>query len=135
MEDSFDLFLDDISRCFLERDLALWQSRLILPFSVVTKDNPIILPDAAAVEQNFQHYLTAMEVMELDLVARQAISLEDCNDGTWLGTFVTRLVSKGILATAPYTATALLQRVDGRFRMASMLNGRGHREWTGIEGS
>lgn len=134
MSDTFEHFLDDISRCFLDRDLALWQSRLILPFSIVTKDAPIILSDAAAVAENFDHYLTAMEVMQLDLVARQAVSFEDCHDGTWLGTFVTRLVSKGMLATEPYAATALLQRIDGRLRMSSMLNARGHRDWTGIEG-
>ncbi|MGX9357271.1 hypothetical protein ACS3SW_19485 [Roseobacteraceae bacterium S113] len=134
MSQDFDAFLDDISQCFVERDLALWRSRLLLPFSVITQEGPVVLPSEGAVAENFGHYLTAMDAMQLDMVDRRAISLEDCKDGTYLGTFETRLVSRGQLATAPYTATALLRYEAGRLRMASMLNGRGHREWTGVSG-
>lgn len=110
-------------------------SRLLLPLSIVTKDGPVLMPDKAAVEQNFQHYLTAIDRMSIDLVDRSVVSLENCQDGTWLGTFQSRLVSKGTLATAPYTSTALLQFRDYKFRMSSMLNGRGHSEWTGFIGA
>ena len=73
--------------------------------------------------------------MALDFVDRTPISLEECPDGTWLGTFQTRLLSQEILATKPYTSTALLQMSDGRLRMSSMLNARGHFEWTGVTDS
>ena len=132
MEQEFESFLDDISVCFTRRDADLWRSRIWLPFSIVTKKGVTALPTEDAVFRNFRHYLTAMDVMALDLVDRHAVSLEDCRDGTWLGTFQTRLVSQGALATAPYTSTALLQIYEDRFRMSSMLNGRGHTEWTGI---
>lgn len=135
MRDGFNRFLDDISRCFTERDLDLWMSRLKLPFSIVTRTGPVVMADRNAVTQNFHHYLTAMQIMNVDLVVRRAVSLENCKDGTWLGTFETRLVSGGILTTAPYTSTALLQEEEGRLRMSSMLNGRGHSEWTHIEGA
>lgn len=135
MQDRFEGFLDDISRCFIERDVDLWRSCLLLPFSVITRNGPVILRTDAAVAENFQHYLTAMEVMSVDLIDRRAIGLEDCNDGTWLGTYETRLVRQEALATAPYTSTALLQLTRGKFRMSSILNGRGHSEWTGVEGA
>lgn len=131
----FESFLNDISVCFLNDDLALWQSRLIMPFSVIVKTGPIVLATPADVETNFNHYKTASAAMELDLIVRNPVSLEDCQDGTWLGTFETRLVSRGQLATAPYTATALLQVDAGRVRMSSMLNGRGHSDWTGEFGT
>ncbi len=135
MGEEFDAFLNDISRCFVERDVELWLSRLRLPFSIVTRTGPTVMSDRDAIERNFQHYLTAMQIMNVDLIDRRAISIEDCKDGTWLGTFETRLVSDGRLTTAPYTATALLQRAAGRLLMSSMLNGRGHAEWTSIEGA
>lgn len=134
MLDEFDNFLTDISRCFIQRDLPLWRSRLILPLSIVTKTGPIVLADDEAVARNFALYLKASEIMDLDFVDRSAIAIEDCNDGSWLGTFQTRLLSKNILATAPYTSTALLQLVESRFCMSSMLNGRGHSEWTRVKG-
>ncbi len=90
------------------------------------------MPTEEAVAKNFDHYLAACEIMRLDLVDRRIISLDDCNDGTWLGTYETRLISNQILATAPYTSTSLLHFERGRFRMSSMLNGRGHSEWTGV---
>lgn len=135
MGEGFNSFLEDISACFVERDSCLWLSRLILPFSFVTKNGVIVLNSQNEVETNFNLYLKAMDAMDLDLVDRTAVSIEDCKDGTWLGTFTTRLLSNGVLATAPYTSTALLHWLDGRYRMSSMLNARGHSEWTGVEGA
>ena len=132
--DSFEQFLNDISVCFLQRRFSMWRSRLQLPFSIITRNGPVTMPDDAAIRVNFDFYLRACDVMRLDLIDRRAIALEDCKDGTWLGTFETRLVSDGVLATAPYTATALLHWVDTRWHMSSMLNGRGHDDWTGQAG-
>lgn len=126
----FECFLDDISCCFIEQDVKLWMSRLTLPFTIVTKDGPTVMATDAAVKDNFDCYLKACEIMQLDLIDRTIVALEDCQDGTWLGTFKTRLLSRQILATAPYTSTALLTLQNSRFRMSSMLNGRGHTDWT-----
>ena len=134
VQDEFTLFLRDISDCFIQINLSKWKKRLILPFSIITRDGPILMSTEACIEKNFQHYLTAMEIMRLDLIDRHPVNLEDCEDGTWLGTFQTRLLSDGALVVAPYTSTSLLQLVDGEFRMSSMLNGRGHKDWTGIDG-
>ena len=127
---AFEEFLDDISRCFITRELYVWTSRLILPFSIVTRYGPVVMPTEEHVSASFNLYLVACDVMQLDLIDRRIISLDDCKDGTWLGTFETRLVRKETLATSPYTATALLHHRGGRFKMSSMLNGRGHQEWT-----
>jgi hypothetical protein len=103
-----------------------------MPFSIITKDGPLVLPTEAAINENFEQYLNACDAMRLDLVGRIVVSLDDCQDGTWLGTFQTRLLSQNALATAPYTSTSLLQFRDDRFCMSSMLNGRGHTEWTNV---
>ena len=132
MQVQFNAFLEDISRCFVERDCDLWMSRLVLPFSIITKARPTLLPTKDAVASNFRLYLKAMDALSIDILDRNSISLEDCADGTWLGTFQTRLLSNDALKTAPYTSTALLHYENERFRMSSMLNGRGHTEWTGV---
>lgn len=134
MADTFEDFLNDISRCFLEPSFNLWRSRLILPFTIVTQKGPVVLANSAALHRNFAHYLQAIEILQIDVIDRSIVSFETCEDGTILGTFQTRLVSNGMLSTDLYTATALLQRIDERLRMSSMLNGRGHHEWTGIAG-
>lgn len=127
----FESFLDDISRCFIQRNVELWMSRITLPFTIITRDGPNVLKTPQAVIENFGYYLQACKVMRLDLIVRTVVSLENCDDGTWLGTFQTRLLSNQILATAPYTSTALLTLQNDHFRMSSMLNGRGHTDWTG----
>ncbi|GAA6178975.1 hypothetical protein NBRC116594_04130 [Shimia sp. NS0008-38b] len=131
MNIAFELFLDDISRAFLKCDFELWRSRLELPLSLITKSNAVVLETEDAVVENFALYLQAVDVMGLDLIHRTPISLEKCPDGTWLGTFQTRLLRQETLTTPPYTSTALLHDIDGRFAMSSMLNARGHTEWTG----
>lgn len=127
----FRQFLEDISMCFVTQEITDWSNRISLPFTIVTKEGPVVMTDGRAVEENFRSYLTACEIMSIDLITRRPIQLEDCGDGTWLGTYETRLLSHGRLATQPYISTALLHW-DGRaFKMSSILNGRGHHDWTG----
>ncbi|MBE1293069.1 MAG: hypothetical protein GJ677_11315 [Rhodobacteraceae bacterium] len=133
MDTEFERFLTDISDAFIDRKFDQWRDRLILPFSLVTKLKPIVLATEDAVRDSFHQYLVAAKMMNLDLIDRVPISLEACPDGTWLGTFRTRMLSGAHLATAPYTSTALLHNAEGRFRMSSMLNARGHQDWTGVE--
>jgi len=133
MKSEFEHFLTDISNAFIECNFDQWRNRLLLPFSLVTKLKPIVLTNDAAVAKNFEQYLVAAKMMNLDLIDRVPISLEECPDGTWLGTLRTRMLCGAHLATAPYTSTALLHDIDGRFRMSSMLNARGHQDWTGVE--
>lgn len=127
----FKEFLDDISECFMQRDVGLWRHRIVLPFSIITRDGPIVLKTDEAVASNFESYLLACKTMSLNMISRRPISLEDCADGTWLGTYETRLLANDLLATNPYTATALLTVHEGVVRMSSILNGRGHHEWSG----
>lgn len=127
----FREFLDDISDCFLKRDVGPWRRRIILPFSIITRDGPVVMETDEAVAANFQNYVMACEMMSLNMIARRPLSLEDCADGTWLGTYETRLLANGLLATDPYISTALLSWNGDVVRMSSILNGRGHHEWTG----
>lgn len=128
-QDRFDRFLNDITQCFIEKDFELWRSHIVLPFSLVTERGPVVLNDVDALRQNFNLYLMAADVMRLDQVVREALLLEDCGDGTWLGTYETRLISRGGLATSPYVSTAMLQEADDRLKMTSVLNARGFHEW------
>lgn len=133
MDIEFERFLTNISNAFIVGDLKLWRSCLILPFSLITKTRPIVISSETAVSENFNQYLVAVKMMNLDLIDRTPINLEKCPDGTWLGTFRTRMLSGAHLATSPYISTALLHDAQGRFRMSSMLNARGHQDWTGVD--
>lgn len=128
-QDRFDRFLHDITVCFLTRNFALWESRIALPFSMVTAKGPALLDTQEALRRNFDLYLVAGDIMKLDQVLRDPLALEDCGDGTWLGTYETRLVSRGGLATDPYVSTAMLVDADGRVKMTSILNARGFHDW------
>lgn len=131
LDSDFQEFLDAISECFIVRDFHAWKARILLPFSLVTRDGPVVLHDDFALRRNFDDYLKACDAMSLDKVYRRPISLEDCADGTWIGTYETNLMRKGQRATAPYTSSAMLHPSDQGLRMSSILNARGHHEWTG----
>ena len=131
-DDEFRLFLDDISVCFIAQDLALWRSRVDLPFTIVTKDGPTTITTDAALKDNFNLYLKASEIMGLDLIARTPISLEDGRDGSFIGTYRTELLCDQQRMADPYISSALLRHSGGNWRMSSILNARGHHEWTGV---
>ncbi|PTX54039.1 hypothetical protein C8N43_2844 [Litoreibacter ponti] len=128
----FQTFLDAISDCFIARDFDAWQAHILLPFSMVTRAGPQLFDTPDALRSNFDHYLQACDAMQLDLIYRKPLALERSMDGTWVGTYETSLLSGGKRATAAYTSSALLEVVDGRFKMRSILNARGHTDWTGV---
>lgn len=130
-DERFVEFLDVISRCFIERNFALWKDRVIYPFSLITSAGPVVILNDAELRENFELYLSACDTMQLDDIVRTPVCLEDCMDGSWMGTYETNLLSHGVRATPPYTSTALLQDVFGKFKMKSILNARGHHDWTG----
>ncbi|MDA5556876.1 hypothetical protein [Shimia sp. MMG029] len=132
MDAEFRELLSDISQSFLDGNLALWRSRLVLPFSLITKSEHVTLETEEAIAENFELYLKARDAMCVDFVDRTPISLEPCPDGTWHGTFQTRLLGNETLITPPYTGTALMMVIEDRFRMSSVLNARGHKEWTDV---
>lgn len=130
-QSQFEAFLADISDCFTQKDFEMWRSRIILPFTLVTREGPIVLDNDTALRRNYDLYLSACDIMRLDTVVRVPLDLEDCGDGTWHGTYETRLISRSAMASAPYIATARLHDVDGKLKMSSILNARGHSDWTG----
>ena len=127
----FDSFLTDISECFISENFQLWADRIVLPFSVVTKTGPIVSYTREDLEADFTRYLEACHTMKLDLVHRIPISIEHCEDDTMICTYSTELLSHGQRATEPFTSSALMSQVDGRWRMTAILNARGHSSWTG----
>lgn len=130
-EPEFHDFLTSISDCFVKRDFEGWRNRIVFPFSLITSAGPVFVRNEQEAHENFELYLQASDAMRLDCIYRTAISLENCNDGTWIGTYETNMLSNGVRATAPYTSSAMLVAVDGIFKMRSILNARGHHDWTG----
>ena len=108
----FQAFLDDISNCFVDKDFAAWEKHVELPFSIVTDAGTISIKDQAGLRQNFEHYLTACKVMNIDAIVRKPVAMDVCPDGKLLATYETELLSHGNRATAPYKSSALLQGVS-----------------------
>ena len=130
-EKQFREFLDAISTCFIDDDFEMWRVRVIYPFSLITSKGPVVIGNDAQLLDNFKLYLHARDAMKLDQILRHPLSIEDCADGSFIGTYETNLLSHGVRATAPYTSSALLVEQDGIFKMTSILNARGHHDWTG----
>lgn len=124
-------FLDQISIAFIQPSFAIWSGSVLLPFSLVTKDGPVILRTQEELEDNFNHYLQAIDAMEIDRIYRTPVSLERCHDDTWIGTYRTNLLSRNNHATDPYTSSALLLKSASGLQMLSILNARGHHDWVG----
>ena len=123
--------LNDISHCFIDGDFMRWQSRILLPLSLITAQGPVILVTPEQLKANFELYLMACDAMKLDQIHREVLSLENCEDGSFIGTYETNLLSRGVRATDPYKSSALLLQDDGVFKITSILNARGHHAWTG----
>ncbi|WP_323772170.1 hypothetical protein [Antarctobacter sp.] len=128
---AFEEFLKDISEPFLTRDITKWRARMQLPFSMVTGSGPVTLSTDDDVRKNFELYLEACDAMALDIVHRERMGVEHCEDGTVLASYRTNLMRQGKRIADPYTSTALLHPTDDGWKMSAILNARGHHAWTG----
>ncbi|MDW4498718.1 hypothetical protein R5H30_12050 [Sulfitobacter sp. D35] len=129
----FQAFLDAISDCFIAGDFAPWRDRIRLPFTMITRTGPVVLTTEDALRRNFELYIVACKALNLDQIYRQPVALELCEDGTIIGTYATDLLSRGKRATPRYTSSMLLVSDPGGWKMTSILNARGHHDWTGFE--
>lgn len=127
---AFRSLLDDVSRCFPERNLDLWASRIELPFAIHTQAETYVMTNHDEVAASFEHYLRAVDVLNVDLIVRNPVSLEQRPDGRWLGAYETRLVSGTQLATDAYVSEMVLSWDGSMFRMVEVLNARGYGDWT-----
>lgn len=128
----FHSFLDDISCCFNVQDFQAWEACIELPFSMVTNAGAIIMEEQKPLRKNFDHYLAACRVLQIDAIIRKPLEVENCADGTFIGTYDTELLSHGLRATEPYQSSVLLKLQGSKLKMSSILNARGHHAWTGI---
>ena len=128
-EAEFEIFLDEASDCFLQADFELWASLVTLPFTMITATGPVVLSTLEELRDHFDRYIAAAAGLRLDLISRRQISLEGCDDGTFIGTYETELLSRGKRVAALYTASVLLHRRGGKWKMSTVLNARGNYDW------
>lgn len=132
-QDDFVAFLDDISSWFVHRDFDRWRMRILLPFTSITPDGAVVMQDEKDLLVDFNHHLAAADIMGLDMLDRRPLTLEQCDDGSWLGSYETRVISNGQLALDPFVSTALLMWDDGIVKTPSVMGGRGHTKWTRVK--
>lgn len=130
-QSQFEDFLEAISVCFVEKDFETWNRRVVFPLTLITSAGPVILRDETDLRYNFALYLKACTVLKLDQIHRKPVQLEECSDGSWIGTYETSLLCHGARVIAPYTSSALLHDRGGLFKMSAIMNARGHHDWTG----
>ena len=129
-ETEFQDFLDQISVCFIAADYDAWRACILMPFTMVTVRGSRTFATEADLQKDFSLYLDACKIMSLDRIYRRPISIEECRDGLWLGTYETNLMSGGQRATDPYVSTGLLHPLSDGIRLSAILNARGHQDWT-----
>lgn len=129
-EDEFQRFLDAMSGCFLRNDFAAWRAVVHLPLTIVTALGSEEFHSEEALRENFDCYFRAYSIMALDEIYRRPISVELCPDGLILGTYETNLLRRGQRVVDPFKSSLLLHPEGAGYRVSSILNARGHREWT-----
>ncbi|MEP4198431.1 MAG: hypothetical protein ABJL99_22660 [Aliishimia sp.] len=127
--EQFQAFLDEISECFVTRDFAVWRGKVIYPFSLITSAGPVTLRNDDELRRNFEMYLFVCDQLNIDKVFRVPKSLENCDDGTWIGTYVTHLMSGAQRAARPFTSSVLMSVTPSGIKMTAILNARGTHEW------
>lgn len=124
--------LNAISECFINDDFATWETKILRPFTMITRTGPICLTTLEELEENFNLFIKARDNMNVDLISRRAITIDKCEDGIYIGTYETQLLSRGQRLAEPYISSALFHASSTGWRMSSILGARGHHSETGL---
>lgn len=125
-EAEFQKLLEDISLCFVRKDIEFLSAHTLLPFALVTPDGPITITTHEELMFHFDLYVKSYEILRVDAIFRRVISLEDCRDGSFIGTYETELLSHGTRVAEPYVSSVLVHDTPEGWKASSILNARGY---------
>jgi hypothetical protein len=124
----FTLFLEQISLCFIQDDVEMLRSCAQLPFTLITKTGPVTLQTDQEFRSYFEMAFKSIAIMRVDQIIRRVVSLEDCKDGTFIGTYETETLSHGQRVETPYISSALLHTTAQGWKASSIMNAQSYLE-------
>lgn len=128
--EEFQLFLDRISACWTDDDYQTWRDHVAFPLHFITQNGQVTNYNEESLRSDWELYQQNLRTLNITQIIRVAHTLEPADENTMLGTYHNQLLSGGTRIVGPYTSSAMLNLIDGKWRITSIMNALGYRNWT-----
>lgn len=125
----FQDFLDRISACWTENDFDTWRAHIALPLHFITRAGTLENKDIADLSRDWDLYQSHLRALGITQIIRSADSIEQTDHDSLMGTYRTQMFASGQRVVGPYTSSAMLMRCCDSWRISSIMNALGHRDW------
>ena len=129
-EIEFQAFLDRISICWIERDFQAWVDHVSLPYTSITLNGQLNNDSIESLKKDWDLYCQALDTLKISQIIRKVIVIETSEEDTLICTYQTQMFAEDLRVVGPYTSSAMLIHDGKSWRISSIMNALGHRDWT-----
>ena len=127
---AFQAFLDRISICWTDRDFQAWVDHIALPFTLITLNGQLNNDSVESLKKAWDLYCQALDTLKISQIIRKVIVTEVSEEDTLIGTYQTQMFAGNRRVVGTYTSSAMLNHDRKTWRISSIMNALGHRDWT-----
>ena len=128
-EVKFQAFLDRISVCWTDRDFQAWVDHIALPFTSITLKGQLNNDSVESLKKDWDLYCQALDTLKISQIIRKVIVIEVSEEETLIGNYQTQMFAGNRRVVGPYTSSAMLNHDRKAWRISSIMNALGHRDW------
>ena len=129
-EVEFQAFLDRISICWIERDFQAWVDHVSLPYTSITLNGQLNNDSIESLKNDWDLYCQALDTLKISQIIRKVTVIEVSEEDTYIGANQTQIFAGDRRVMGRYTSSAILDHDGKTWRISSIMNALGHRDWT-----
>jgi len=129
-EVKFQAFWDRISICWTDRDFQSWVDHIALPFTSITRNGQLNNDFIESLKKDCDLYRQALDTLKISHSIRKVTVIKVSEDDTLTGTYQTQMFAGDRGVMGRYTSSAILDHDGKTWRINSIMNALGHRDWT-----
>ena len=118
------------SVCWVNHDFQTWVDHIALPFTSITLNGQLYNGSIESLQKDWDLYSQALNTLKILKIIRKVMVIQASEKDTLIGTYQTQMFAEDRHIVAPYTSSAMLIHDGKTWRISSIMNALGHRDWT-----
>ena len=118
------------SVCWVNHDFQTWVDHIALPFTSITLNGQLYNGSIESLQKDWDLYSQALNTLKILQIIRKVMVIQASEEDTLIGTYQTQMFAEDRRVVAPYTSSTMLIHDGKTWRISSIINALGHRDWT-----
>mgnify|MGYP000639510522 FL=1 len=118
------------SVCWVNHDFQTWVDHIALPFTSITLNGQLYNGSIESLQKDWDLYSQALNTLKILQIIRKVMVIEVSEEDTLISTYQTQMFAEDQHVVRPYTSSAMLIHDGKTWRISSIMNALGHRDWT-----